>query len=71
MPCSTMATTFKLASPMEIVENKKSFVARCRDRLREGWRALDFGIQCAFWQIVGRLGWAVPVGSDLGINRHL
>jgi hypothetical protein len=32
---------------------------------------MDFGIQSAFWQIVGRLGLAVLVGSALGINRNL
>ena len=32
---------------------------------------MDFGIQFAFWQIVGRLGLAVLVGSALGINRNL
>ena len=32
---------------------------------------MDFGIQSAFWQIVGRLGLAVLVGSVLGINRNL
>jgi len=52
MPCSTVATAFNLASPMEIIENKRSGVARCRYQWREGWRAMDFGIQSAFWQIV-------------------
>ena len=32
---------------------------------------MDFGIQSAFWQIVGRLGLALLVGSVLGINRNL
>src|ERR1044071_3942855 len=32
---------------------------------------MDFGIQSSFWQIVGRLGLAVLVGSVLGINRNL
>jgi len=32
---------------------------------------MDFGIQSAFWQIVGRLGLAMLVGSALGINRNL
>jgi putative Mg2+ transporter-C (MgtC) family protein len=32
---------------------------------------MDFGIQSAFWQIAGRLGLAVLVGSALGINRNL
>ena len=32
---------------------------------------MDFGIQSAFWQFVGRLGLAVLVGSALGINRNL
>src|SRR5262245_22622461 len=32
---------------------------------------MDFGIQSTFWQIVGRLGLAVLVGSVLGINRNL
>ena len=32
---------------------------------------MDFGIQSAFWQIVGRLGLALLVGSALGINRNL
>ena len=32
---------------------------------------MDFGIQCAFRQIVGRLELVVPVGSDLGIHRHV
>jgi hypothetical protein len=58
MPCSTVATALKLASPMEIDENKRSIVARCRGQLRGGWRAMDFGIQSAFWKIVGRLGLA-------------
>ena len=71
MPCSAVATALKLASPMEIDENKRSFVARCRGQLQEGWRAMDFGIQSAFWQLVGRLGLAVLVGSALGINRNL
>src|SRR5262245_23748056 len=56
MPCSTMATAFKLASLMEIVENKRDCMARRRCQWREGWRAMDFGIQSIFWQIVGRLG---------------
>ena len=55
MPCSSTATAFKLASPMEIVENKRSLLARYTCQSREGWRATDFGIQSAFWQIVGRL----------------
>ena len=32
---------------------------------------MDFGIQSAFWQVVGRLGLALLVGSALGINRNL
>ena len=32
---------------------------------------MDFGIQSAVWQIVGRLGLVVLVGSVLGINRNL
>src|SRR5262249_52108754 len=32
---------------------------------------MDFGIQSHFWQIVGRLGLAVLVGSALGINGTL
>jgi putative Mg2+ transporter-C (MgtC) family protein len=32
---------------------------------------MDFGIQSSLWQIVGRLGLAVLVGSALGINRNL
>ncbi len=32
---------------------------------------MDFGIQFAFWQVVGRLGLALLVGSALGINRNL
>jgi putative Mg2+ transporter-C (MgtC) family protein len=32
---------------------------------------MDFGIQSNLWQIVGRLGLAVLVGSVLGINRNL
>jgi len=32
---------------------------------------MDFGLQFAFWQIAGRLGLAVLVGSALGINRNL
>jgi hypothetical protein len=58
MPCSTVATAFNLASPMEIVENKRSDVARCRCQWQEGWRVTDFGIQSAFWQIVAPLGLA-------------
>ena len=47
MLCSTVATAFNLASPMEIVENKRGFAARYRDQWRERWRATDFGIQSA------------------------
>ena len=32
---------------------------------------MDFGIQSNLWQIVGRLGLAVLVGSVLGVNRNL
>jgi len=32
---------------------------------------MDFGIQSNFWQIVGRLGLALLVGSIFGINRNL
>ena len=32
---------------------------------------MDFGIQSAFWQIVGRVGLVVLTGSVLGINRNL
>jgi putative Mg2+ transporter-C (MgtC) family protein len=32
---------------------------------------MDVGIPVAFWQLIGRLGLAVVVGSALGINRDL
>jgi hypothetical protein len=57
MPCSTVATALKLASPMEIDENKRSIVARCRGNYGEDGVPWILGYNLLSGRLWGAWGW--------------
>jgi hypothetical protein len=65
MPCSTVATAFKLASPIEIVENKRGLVARYRYQVREG----DGVSRILGYNLLSGISWDVGVGRLIAFER--